>query len=66
LGIFLLNYIYLIQERENYEQTKNIYKFGKTSQYADIKIERFKSYKKGSKVLMFIECEKIYQKQKIK
>jgi hypothetical protein len=53
-----VDYIYLIQERENYEQTKNIYKFGKTSQYADIKIERFKAYKKGSKVLMFIECEK--------
>jgi len=53
-----VDYIYLIQERENYEQSKNIYKFGKTSQYADIKIERFKAYKKGSKVLMFIECEK--------
>jgi hypothetical protein len=52
-----VNYIYLIQERENYEQNKNIFKFGKTSQKADTRIERLQKYKKGSKVLMFIECE---------
>ena len=53
-----VDYIYLIQERENYEQNKNVYKFGKTSQYADNKIERFKAYKKGSQILISIRCRK--------
>jgi hypothetical protein len=53
-----INYIYLIQERENYETNKNIYKFGKTSQYANNKIRRLQDYKKGSKIIMTIECGK--------
>jgi len=52
------DYIYLIQERENYEQNKNVYKFGKTSQYADNKIDRLQHYKKGSQILISIRCNK--------
>jgi L-fucose mutarotase/ribose pyranase (RbsD/FucU family) len=51
-----VNYIYLIQERENYEANKNIYKFGKTSQYANNKIKRLTQYKKGSKIIITVEC----------
>jgi len=51
-----INYIYLIQERENYELNKNIYKFGKTSQYANNKIKRLQQYKKGSKIILTVEC----------
>jgi hypothetical protein len=53
-----VNYIYLIQERENYESNKNIYKFGKTSQYANNKIKRLQQYKKGSKIILTSECGK--------
>ena len=53
-----VDYIYLIQERENYEQNKNVYKFGKTSQYADNKIDRLQRYKKGSQILISIRCKK--------
>jgi hypothetical protein len=52
-----VNYIYLIQERENYEHNKNIFKFGKTSQKADTRIRRLQEYKKGSKVMMLIKCK---------
>jgi hypothetical protein len=52
----LVSYIYLIQERENYMNNKNIYKFGKTTQEPDNKIKRLQSYKKGSRILMLIEC----------
>jgi len=52
----LVSYIYLIQERENYLNNKNIYKFGKTTQEPDNKIKRLQSYKKGSRILMLIEC----------
>jgi hypothetical protein len=52
-----INYIYLIQERENYEANKNIYKFGKTSQYANNKLRRLQDDKKGinkAKSIFFI------------
>ena len=51
-----ISYIYLLQEREFYQSNKNVYKFGKTQQKADNRIRRFTEYKRGSKILLLMEC----------
>jgi len=51
-----ISYIYLIQEKEFYQSNKNIYKFGKVQQKADNRIRRFVEYKRGSKILLLMEC----------
>tara|TARA_B110000971_G_C19941762_1_gene469046 strand:+ start:128 stop:649 length:522 start_codon:yes stop_codon:yes gene_type:complete len=51
-----VSYIYLIQERENFEKKNNIYKFGRTTQIPNNKINRLLNYKKGSKILCVMNC----------
>jgi hypothetical protein len=51
-----ISYIYLIQEREFYQSNKIFYKFGKIQQKADNRIKRFTEYKRGSKILLLMEC----------
>lgn len=53
----LISYIYLIQERENVKKNNNIYKFGQTTQVPNNKINMLQSYKKGSHILLVLECE---------
>jgi hypothetical protein len=52
----LISYIYLIQEREHVLNNNNIYKFGKTTQIQDNKINRLMRYKKESRILLVLEC----------
>ena len=52
-----VSYIYLIQERENFEKDNNVFKYGRTSQEPNNKINRLQNYKKGSKILLVMECE---------
>jgi hypothetical protein len=53
-----VGYIYLIQERENYELNRNIAKFGMSIQTPDNYISRVRNgYKKGSKILFIRYCE---------
>ena len=51
-----ISYIYLLQEREFSQSNKNYYTFGKTQQKADNRIKRFTEYKRGSKILLLMEC----------
>jgi len=53
----LVSYIYLIQERENFEKDNNVFKYGRTTQEPNNKINRLQNYKKGSKILLIMECE---------
>lgn len=53
----LISYIYLIQERENVEKNNNIYKFGQTTQVPNNKINILQRYKKGSHILLILECD---------
>jgi len=52
-----VSYIYLIQERENFGKDNNVFKYGRTSQEPNNKINRLQNYKKGSKILLVMECE---------
>jgi hypothetical protein len=52
-----VSYIYLIQERENFEKDNNVFKYGRTTQEPNNKINRLQNYKKGSKILLVMECE---------
>ena len=53
-----VSYIYLIQERENYNLKNNVYKFGRCTQVPNNVINRLKSgYKKGSKILFIMNCD---------
>lgn len=53
-----VSYIYLIQERENYNLKNNVYKFGRCTQIPNNVIDRLKSgYKKGSKILFIMNCD---------
>lgn len=52
-----VSYIYLIQERENFEKDNNVFKYGRTTQEPNNKINRLQNYKKGSKILLIMECE---------
>ena len=52
----IVHYIYLIHIREFYTHNKNIYKFGRTSQLANNRIDRLESYPKCSKIILLIEC----------
>ena len=52
----IVHYIYLIHIREWYTRNKNIYKFGRTSQPANNRINRLESYPKNSKIILLIEC----------
>ena len=51
-----ISYIYLLQEREFSQSNKNYYTFGKTQQKADNRIKRLTEYKRGSKILLLMEC----------
>ena len=50
----MLNYIYLIQEREFIRTKEDIFKIGMTQKEH---LERFKQYPNGSKLLIQILCE---------
>ena len=52
-----VNYIYLIQLREWFSQNKDIYKFGRTTQIVDRKINRFEQYPKGSQIILLTKVE---------
>lgn len=51
--IMLINYIYLLQEREFVNKTENIYKIGRTKKE---NLQRFNQYPKGSKLLFQMIC----------
>jgi len=52
----LVSYIYLIQEREHVLNNNNVYKFGRTTQTPENKINRLTRYKRGSNILLILEC----------
>jgi len=56
-NFYQVSYIYLIQERENFEKNNNVFKIGRTTQEPNNKINRLQNYKKGSKILLVMECE---------
>jgi hypothetical protein len=56
-NVYQVSYIYLIQERENFEKNNNVFKIGRTTQEPNNKINRLQNYKKGSKILLVMECE---------
>ena len=56
-NFYQVSYIYLIQERENFEKDNNVFKYGRTTQEPNNKINRLQNYKKGSKILLLMECE---------
>lgn len=49
----IVNYIYLLQEREFIRLNEQVYKIGKTSQH---NLKRFNQYPKSSKLLIHITC----------
>jgi hypothetical protein len=51
---FEMEYIYLLQEREFIKTNENIFKIGRTKQQS---FRRFSSYPKGSKLLLYINCD---------
>jgi hypothetical protein len=54
-----VSYIYLIREREHYLNNKPIYKFGRSTQLPDHKINRLYHYKKGSEIVMVLQCKNV-------
>jgi hypothetical protein len=54
-----VSYIYLIREREHYLNNKSIYKFGRSTQLPDHKINRLYHYKKGSEIVMVLQCKNV-------
>lgn len=54
-----VSYIYLIREREHYLNDKPIYKFGRSTQLPDHKINRLYHYKKGSEIVMVLQCKNV-------
>ncbi len=49
-------YLYLIREREFVLRDLNVFKIGLTKQPMGLKIGRFDGYKKGSELLLVVEC----------
>jgi hypothetical protein len=58
-----LGYLYLIREREFYEDNRPIYKAGMTIQAPDNVIQRLRAYKKGSEISMTIQCDAAHVKR---
>lgn len=56
-----VSYIYLIREREHYLNDKPIYKFGRSTQLPDHKINRLYHYKKGSEIVMVLQCKNVIE-----
>lgn len=56
-----VSYIYLIREREHYMNDKPIYKFGRSTQLPDHKINRLYHYKKGSEIVMVLQCKHVIE-----
>jgi hypothetical protein len=56
-----VSYIYLIREREHYLNDKPIYKFGRSTQLPDHKINRLYHYKKGSEIIMVLQCKNVVE-----
>ncbi len=56
-----VSYIYLIREREHYMNDKPIYKFGRSTQLPDHKINRLYHYKKGSEIVMVLQCKNVVE-----
>ncbi len=56
-----VSYIYLIREREHYMNDKPIYKFGRSTQLPDHKINRLYHYKKGSEIVMVLQCKHVVE-----
>ncbi len=56
-----VSYIYLIREREHYLNDKPIYKFGRSTQLPDHKINRLYHYKKGSEIVMVLQCKNVVE-----
>jgi hypothetical protein len=54
-----ISYIYLIREREHYLNNEPIYKFGRCTQLPDHKINRLYHYKKGSEIVMVLQCNDV-------
>jgi hypothetical protein len=54
-----VSYIYLIREREHYMKDENVYKFGRCTQLPDHKINRLYHYKKGSEIVMVLQCKNV-------
>lgn len=54
-----VSYIYLIREREHYLKGEPIYKFGRSTQLPDHKINRLYHYKKGSEIVMVLQCKNV-------
>ena len=52
-----VSYIYLIREREHVEACRNVYKFGRCCQSPENYIDRLRQYKKGSEIIMVIQCD---------
>lgn len=51
-----VSYIYLIREREFLKRGEPIYKVGRTTQQPDSRIARFDAYKKGSELILLVQC----------
>lgn len=56
LAVFTHAYLYLLREREFVLRGEDVYKIGLTRQQMDLKIKRFKGYKKGSELILVTEC----------
>jgi len=56
-----VSYIYLIREREHYLNDKPIYKFGRSTQLPDHKINRLYHYKKGSEIVMVLQSKNVIE-----
>jgi hypothetical protein len=56
-----VSYIYLIREREHYLNDKPIYKFGRSTQLPDHKINRLYHYKKGSEIILVLQCKNVVE-----
>lgn len=55
------SYIYLIREREHLLNNKPIYKFGRSTQLPDNMIYRLRKYKKGSEIIMVLQCNNVIE-----
>jgi T5orf172 domain len=51
-----LGYIYLVREREHLLSNSPIYKVGMTRQHPDNQLHRLRCYKKGSEILLVLQC----------
>lgn len=54
----MVSYIYLIQEREHFNLGNQYFKVGRTTQEVGLRISRFDHYKKESKLIFIINCER--------